>query len=71
MPEDRYIHRDGTPVRSGICVMPDNWTTTFSVTLRSLTPAQAEAVRTLLQTKYEVVSIEKTDALCVVTNEPF
>jgi hypothetical protein len=63
----RYIHKDGSPVQDGICVMPDNSVHTLSITLRVSGCSVDESVlKRLLQQRYEVVSIEKQDTTIVV-----
>jgi hypothetical protein len=61
-----YVHKDGTPVASGHCVMPDHTTTTFTITLRSNYPVAPDVLKRLLQEKYEVVEIVPVEATTVV-----
>lgn len=68
MPETVYLHTDGTPVRPGICMMPDHFVETFTVTVRSEHPIHPDTIKRLIQARNEVTSVEKTAAICYVRN---
>jgi hypothetical protein len=65
-----YVYANGQPVPAGFCVMPDNWTTSFVVRVRSMQPVSADALKALIQGKLEVVEIARTAEKCVVRNSP-
>ncbi len=61
-----YVKTDGTPVETGNCVMPDSYVTTFTVTVRSMSGISANALKDVIQGKYEVTNCEKTNGVIVV-----
>jgi hypothetical protein len=52
-----HRHADGSPVKAGHCVVPDNHIDVFIVELRSLDGATEDAVRRHLQTKWETLDV--------------
>lgn len=60
------VRTDGSPVNGQNCVVPDNHMTTFIVTIRSSSGLGCESIKDLLQRKYEVTGIEKTENVIVV-----
>lgn len=66
MSKINYVRQDGTPVPGNACIQVDNITTTFTVTLRSLGSIGVDQLRSLLQTKHEVVQIEHVSSTVVV-----
>jgi hypothetical protein len=62
-----YLHKDGTPVETGNCVVPDHWVTVFEVTVRSLGPLTGEEIKQVVQKKYEVVHQPRVNrSVCVI-----
>ena len=63
------VYTDGTPVPSGYCVMPDHYTTTLTVVVRSSRPISSERITNLIQQQHEVVSCLPTHERCVVRKD--
>lgn len=69
MATTKYIHRDGSPVTAGHCVVPDNYVTTFVIQVRSTSPICGDDIKRLVQERHEVIGkVNVTDSLCVVRN---
>lgn len=69
MATTRYVHRDGSPVTPGHCVVPDNYVTTFVIQVRSTSPLSGAELKRLVQERHEVIgTVAVTESLCVVRN---
>lgn len=69
MIETKYLHIDGSPAREGICMMPDHYVTTVSVTIRSQFPVSVSTLKDLIQQRHEVVGdIVPTAKTCYISN---
>ena len=62
-----YVYPNGTPVPEGQCVSPEVYVTTLSIKIRAMQPITGEALKDLVQTKWEVLhQPEVTQSLAVV-----
>jgi hypothetical protein len=59
-PVRHHFHADGTPFDTTKCMVPDHFVTTLVVKVRSLRPVCEDSVKALIQTQFEVKSIELT-----------
>ena len=62
----KYRYPDGKGPCVGVVITPDNYEETFTVTIRSMRSLSEETVKNLLQTRYEVTAIEKTEQVITV-----
>ena len=53
--------------RDGQTVQTDHITTTFAVSVRALRPVSEETIKNLIETRFEVVSIEETNQSIIAT----
>jgi hypothetical protein len=68
--ETRAVFPDGSPVPRDWCIMPDHYTNTFTITVRSLRPISEETIKGIIEEKLEVVAVEATAQTVVVRNTP-
>lgn len=62
----RYSFPDGTPVPPNVCVKPDQHRDTFTITVNSLEGVTAEALKDLIQTRFEVKDIRHDDRHTII-----
>ena len=61
-----FVQSNGEPVAEGKRITPDHTNTTFVVQVRSLRPITASELKRVIESRYEVTSIQATDEVTVV-----
>lgn len=61
-----FIRANGEEVGTGNFVVPDNYTGTFVVRVRSLDRVSEDRIKQLLQQKLEVLEVSQIDETCTL-----
>lgn len=59
----KALFADGKPVPAGRTIVPDHYEQEFTIKISSMTAISAEMLKNLIQNKYKVLEIEKTNAI--------
>lgn len=63
----RFFYGNGKQLtENGVCIVPDNEVSTFTIQIRSLNSVDQDTLKRLIQQKYEVLNIEKTNSDVVI-----